>query len=123
MNPAVQTLYEKLGGKETIIAIVDEFTERMLNDDRINHHFIGANMDSIRKHQIAIFISFAQGGPIKYDGSGLRYAHAGLHITSEEYDIAIQHMRATLKQFNIEIAQIAKMEAFLRSIKPHIVNK
>jgi hemoglobin len=123
MNPAVQTLYEKLGGEETIVSIVEEFTERMLNDDRINHHFIGANMDLIRKHQIAIFMSFAQGGPLKYEGAGLRFAHAGLQITSDEYDIAIQHLKATLKKFNIAIAEIAKMEAFLRSIKPHIVNK
>ena len=34
-----KTLYERLGGKKSITAVVDEFVGRVAADTRINHYF------------------------------------------------------------------------------------
>lgn len=117
------TLYERIGGEKAIAAVINEFYNRMLQDDRVNHHFVGTNMERLRNHQITYFMSYALGGPKKYEGSTLRAAHAGLQISSEEYEIAIKHLNSSLRKYNVPIEDIAKIEAFLRSVKPHIINK
>ncbi|MFC7441364.1 group I truncated hemoglobin [Laceyella putida] len=117
------TLYERLGGEESIAAVISEFYDRMTQDDRVNHHFIGVNMEVLRRHQITYFMSYALGGPKHYEGNTLRKAHSGLNITSEEYEIAIKHLNSALRKFNVAIEDIARVEAFLRSVKPHIIYK
>ncbi|MBA4492969.1 group 1 truncated hemoglobin [Paenactinomyces guangxiensis] len=117
------TLYERLGGEQSIAAVINEFYNRMLKDDRVNHHFFGTNMERLRRHQITYFMSYALGGPKKYEGSTLRASHSGLQITSEEYEIAIKHLNSSLRKYNVPLDDIAKIEAFLRSVKPHIINK
>ncbi len=117
------TLYERLGGEQAIAAVITEFYNRMVQDDRVNHHFIGVNIEVLRRNQITYFMSYALGGYPQYEGSTLRQAHAGLNITSEEYEIAIKHLNSALRKFNVGLSEIAKIEAFLRSVKPHIINR
>ncbi|KPC74632.1 hypothetical protein ADL26_09295 [Thermoactinomyces vulgaris] len=117
------TLYERLGGEELITIVINEFYDRMLEDDRVNHHFIGVNMDVLKRHQVTYFMSYALGGPMHYEGNTLRKAHSGLNITSEEYEIAIKHLNSALRKNQIALEDIARIEAFLRSVKPHIINK
>ncbi|GAP98439.1 group I truncated hemoglobin [Leptolyngbya sp. NIES-2104] len=69
------TLYEKLGGKAAIEAAVDQFYQRVLDDDRISHFFTGVDMQKQRQHQKA-FLTYAFGGSSGYDGRMLREASA-----------------------------------------------
>jgi hemoglobin len=117
------TLYERLGGEQIIAAIINEWYNRLLQDDRVNHHFIGVNMEILRRHQITYFMSWTLGSPKRYEGNSLRQSHAGLNITSEEYEIAIKHLNDSLRKHNAALEDIARVEAFLRSIKPHIIHK
>jgi len=117
------TWYEKLGGERTISAVVKDFHERMLEDDRVNHHYIGVNMEHLSRHLTTFFMSYALEGPNPFEMSTLRQAHAGLNITSEEYEIAIKHLNASLRKHQVALEDIAKIEAFLRSIKPHIIHQ
>lgn len=118
-----ESLYNKIGGEQAIAAVISDFYHRMLSDERVNHHFIGINMESLRRHQITFFIGFALGGPRRYNGNNLRTAHSGLNVTTEEYEVAIKLLNQSLRKYNVEIEDIAKVEAFLRSVKPHIINK
>ena len=117
------TLYERLGGEQAITAVIAEFFNRMMQDDRVNHHFIGINIEELRQKQITNFMSYAISGTPLYDKAALREAHTGLNITSEEYEIAIKHLNSSLRKYNVGLGDIAKIEAFLRSVKPHIINK
>ncbi|MFC4075912.1 group I truncated hemoglobin [Salinithrix halophila] len=119
---AKPTLYDQLG-EEGIIAVVNEFYDRMIMDKRVSHYFIHADTDRLREHQIQYFISHVLGGPRQYDGINLRTAHNGLNITNEAYEVAIKHMNASLRKFNVSPDIQVKVEAFLRGIKPHIIKK
>jgi hemoglobin len=54
------TLYEKLGGKDAISAVLDNFYDRLLKDETVQHFFANTNMEKQRRHQ-ALFISYALG--------------------------------------------------------------
>src|SRR5262245_47938610 len=62
-----KSLYERLGGKEAISAVVDDFAGNVLADTRINKKF--AKSDPARLlANLKDFVCFATGGPSRYTG-------------------------------------------------------
>ncbi|GGE12995.1 group 1 truncated hemoglobin GlbN [Marinithermofilum abyssi] len=120
---AAETLYDKLGGEKGISAVVHEFYDRMIADEKVRHYFTYTDLEKLREHQITYFMSYALGGPHKYQGNTLRIAHKGLNISFEAYEIAIRHMNGALRKYNVPIDDRVTVEAFLRAVKPHIINK
>jgi hemoglobin len=89
------TLYERLGGREAIASVVEDFYDRMLDDDRVAGFFEDVDMARQRAHQTQ-FLSSVTGGPVEYDGREMREAHEGMGITDEDYDIVGGHLDASL---------------------------
>ncbi len=116
------SLYEKLGGKTAVAAVVNDFYDRMLADEELNYIFKGTDMEKLRAHQ-TLFISYALGGPQKFEGRTLRQSHTGLNISDEQYEKTIQHLNAALRGAGVPAEDCIKVEAFIRSVKPHIINK
>ncbi len=115
------SLYEKLDGRKVIGAVVEEFYNRMLADEQINYLFKDVDMDSLRKHQERLIL-YAFGGPVSHEHK-LRVAHKGLNITHEQFERAIKHLNAAMWKYKVHIDESAKVEAFFRSLKPHIVGQ
>ena len=67
-----KTLYDRLGGKKAITAVVDEFVGRVAADNRINSFFAATAADPQRlasfKMKLVDQICEASGGPCKYMG-------------------------------------------------------
>ena len=59
---AEPTLYERLGGRPAIEAVVDDFVARVAADERINKFFADADIPRLKKN-LADQISEAAGGP------------------------------------------------------------
>jgi hemoglobin len=103
-----QTLFEQLGGMETIRRVVASFYDKVTASPALVRHFQGANMMSLVEHQ-AIFVAGATGGPFGFDNATLWHSHARLDITREEFAEAVEHLRLTLEEFSVgadEVAQI-----------------
>ena len=77
-----KSLYERLGGKKAITAVVDEFVGRVAADNRINAFFAATASDSKRlaafKGKLVDQICEASGGPCKYKGKDMKTAHMGM---------------------------------------------
>ena len=71
---ADKSLYERLGGKKAITAVVDDFVGRVAADKRINGFFAGANVPRL-KMTLVDQICEATGGPCKYTGRDMKSAH------------------------------------------------
>jgi len=106
-----ETLYDRLGGEPAIGAVVEEFYDRVLADERVAHHFEDVDMAAQRSHQTK-FLSAVTGGPIQYEGEDMASAHAGLEITGEEFRIVATHLDEALRAFDVDEAdREAVMEA------------
>ena len=106
-----ETLYERLGGEPAIGAVVNEFYDRVLADDRVNHHFDDVDMADQRSHQTK-FLSAVTGGPLRYEGEEMATAHEELAITSAEYEAVATHLDEALRAFDVDDADRgAVMEA------------
>src|ERR1700751_4955974 len=75
-----KSLYDRLGGKKAIVAVVDEFVGRVAADSRINGYFKDTASDPMRlsafKMKLVDQICQASGGPCKYTGKSMKEAHA-----------------------------------------------
>lgn len=95
------TLYERLGGRDAISSVVDDFYDRMLDDERVAGFFEDVDMRAQRAHQTQ-FLSYATGGPVEYTGADMREAHEDLDITDEDYDIVGRHLDAALAAAGVD---------------------
>ncbi len=97
---AESTLYERLGGREGIRAVVDDFYDRLLADDDLGPFFADADVSTLRRTQTA-FLCEAAGGPETYDAAPVREAHLHVPFTPEHIERAVELLRVSLDEFDV----------------------
>jgi hemoglobin len=103
------SIYDQLGGKPSIDAAVDLFYEKVWADPMLADYFEGIDRSRLKSHQRA-FLTAALSGPGRYNGRGMREAHAGLGITDAAFYQVVAHLAATLTELGVDpntIGQIA----------------
>ena len=95
-----ETLYDRLGGREGIRTVVDDFYDRLLADEELGPLFEGADLESLRKTQTD-FLCEAAGGPETYDAAPVREAHLHVPFTPELIGRAIDHLYESLETFDV----------------------
>jgi len=94
------TLYDRLGGREGIRAVVDDFYDRLVADDDLGHFFADADVDSLRRTQTD-FLCEAAGGPETYDAAPVREAHLDVPFEPEDIQRAVEHLYESLDAFDV----------------------
>jgi len=97
---ADETLYERLGGREAIRAVVDDFYARLLADDELGPFFADTDMESLKEHQTD-YLCEAAGGPAEYTGPDIRAAHLHVPFTDALLDRSVEHLLASLDEFDV----------------------
>jgi hemoglobin len=67
------------------------------------------------------FLVASTGGPLYYAGRDMTLSHKGMRISENDWTIFLQHADATLKKFNVPMAEYDEVVAFLQSTKADIV--
>lgn len=116
------TLYEKLGGEHGIEQVVDDFYQRVLADDTVNHFFAHTDMEQQRRHQTA-FISYAVDGPNQYTGHSMERAHAGFNLQPKHFDSIVQHLREALAACGISAKEIKVVLGRVETLKQSVLYK
>lgn len=120
MAKTTTSIYEKIGGKASLDAVVDAFYKRVLADESLAPVFDGVDMQRQRNHQVA-FLAVALGGPNHYQGAGMKAAHDGRGITDNHFGAVAGHLQATLQWAGVGATEIEQIMAAAGSLKPDIV--
>jgi hemoglobin len=122
-----KTLYERLGGKKSITAVVDDFVGRVAGDSRINGFFKDTAADPKRlakfKKNLVDQICQASGGPCKYMGKDMKTAHAGMGITSADFNALVEDLVAALDKFKVGDKEKNELLGVLGPMKSDIVTR
>jgi hemoglobin len=119
---ADKSLYERLGGKEAITAVVDDFVARVAADKRINSSFAKANVPRL-KMMLVDQICEATGGPCKYTGRDMKTTHKGMGITNADFDALVGDLVASLDKFKVGEREKQELLAALGPMRKDIVEK
>ena len=95
-----ETLYERLDGQDAIGQVVDQFYDRVMADEQVAHYFDDVDMETQRAHQTQS-ISAVAGGPVDYSGEDMETAHDDLGITKPDFYVIVEHLDATLREFDV----------------------
>jgi hemoglobin len=109
-----------LGGINAITAVVENFRDRVAGDNRINQKFAKTDLGRLRKMLIDQ-VCEAAGGPCRYTGRSMKDAHAGMKVTSGEFDALVQDLVATLNQFKVGKKEQDEVLGVLGPLKTDIV--
>jgi hemoglobin len=124
---ANDSLYKSLGGKKAIVAVVDEFVGRVAGDSRINGYFKETASDPQRlaafKMKLVDQICEAAGGPCKYTGKSMKDAHAGMGISSADFNALVEDLVGALDKFHVKEPDKNALLGVLGPMKPAIVEK
>src|SRR5678816_2674864 len=100
-----KSLYDRLGGKAAVSAVVDEFVARVAADKRINAYFGSTASDPARlmafKGKLVDQICQASGGPCTYTGKDMKTAHVGMNIKDADFNALVEDLKASLDHFKV----------------------
>ena len=93
-------LYDRLGGREGIAAVVDDFYAQLVGDDELGTFFEGSDIQRLRETQTA-FLCEAAGGPETYDGPPIREAHLHVPFTPAHIERAVELLYRSLDEYGV----------------------
>lgn len=122
-----KSLYSRLGGKNSITAVVDEFVNNCATDTRINKFFAETAKDKKRlakfKTNLVNQICQASGGPCKYAGKDMKTAHKGMGITDADFGALVEDLVKALDKFKVGATEKNELLGALGPMKGDIVGQ
>ena len=127
------TLYERLGGVFAIAAVVDRFSDAIIDNPVAGRQSANPELRRWHTEQLdrlpglkfmrTLWVCDVTGGPFRYGGTrpghdvlGLEEAHRSLRITSDEFDAVAGELARALDAFNVPEAE---REAVLAAFAAH----
>jgi len=114
------SLYVRLGKKEAITAVVDEFIGRVAADARIKHRFFNTDIPKLKRLLVEL-VCMATGGPCKYTGQDMETSHAGMELVDEEFTALVEDLAGALDKFKVPAKEKGELLGALGPMQPQIV--
>jgi hemoglobin len=115
-----KSLYERLGGKQAITAVVEDFVGKVAADGRINTFFAKTDLPRLRR-LLVDQICAGSGGPCVYKGRSMKAAHRGLGIRDNHFGALVEDLKASLVKFGVPAREQGELLAILGPMKKDIV--
>jgi hemoglobin len=115
-----QSLYDRLGGKDALTAVVDDFVARCAGDDRINAKFAKTDIPRLKK-MLVDQVCEATGGPCTYTGRDMKETHTSMGVTKGEFDSLVEDLVATLDGFSVPKPEQQELLGLLAPMQGDIV--
>ncbi|HZJ55511.1 MAG TPA: group 1 truncated hemoglobin [Myxococcaceae bacterium] len=119
--PGASSLYERLGRRPGIDAVMHTFVGNIGRDKRINVRFLFVDMDVLQS-QLADQVCAASGGPCVYSGRPMKPLHAPMRVRAAEFDAMGEDMIAALKTHAVPERETKELLAIIASTRDDIVD-
>lgn len=117
---AARSLYDRLGGKDAITAVIDDFVANVAADKRINARFAKTDIPHF-KQMLVDQVCQATGGPCTYTGKSMRDAHQGMKITEAEFNALVDDLTQSLDKHGVPAQEKTELLTALGGMKGDIV--
>ena len=119
---AAESLYERLGGHERILALTTDIVRRHRENEPIKHLLEGVDDAKLAGH-VADFVAAGTGGDVVYKGRSLQASHADLHLTDADFLAAGGDIIAAMQAADYGQNEIDEIVCILVSLKDQVVFK
>lgn len=115
-----RSLYERLGGKPALTAVVNELWSVVAADARINRYFAKTKPEAFAG-QLVDFLCQASGGPCKYQGKDMKAAHTGMKLSEADFNALAEDTAAVLDKFKVPTQEKGEVMGMLGGLKGAVV--
>jgi len=119
---AMESLYNKYGGFETVSKVVHDFYDKLLVSDTFKPYFEDVDAQRVMDHQTKFFCDI-MGGPIAFKGRTLAQIHAGMNIADEAYEEMSGLLEETLEDHGLEGGDVNTIMMIVADVKDQIVGQ
>ena len=119
--PAGKSLYDRLGGKSSIPAVVDQFVANVAADTRINGLFATTDIRKLKGHLVDQ-VCMTTGGPCIYSGRDMKTTHAGMKISNGDFGAFVEDLVKALDMFKVPAQEKGELLGLLGPMKKDIVD-
>ncbi len=117
-----KSLYDRLGGKGAITAVVETFVGNVGGDKRINGYFASTDLAKLKMHLVNQ-ICEASGGPCTYTGRTMKQTHAGMGVHDAAFGALVEDLVAALDHHKVGKTEKDELLGVLGPMKSDIVEK
>src|SRR5437764_3810025 len=123
MSDGKKTLYERLGGYDSITAVVNDLLPRLPADPQLGRFWAHRGEDGVkREKQLLIdFLCSSAGGPVYYRGRHMLLCHRGMRISEGDWNVFLGHAGAALAKLRVPEPEQRDIVEFVQSLKQDIV--
>lgn len=115
-------LYQALGGKAGIQAVMDDFVPRLKADARIGSHFKDTNSKHLAE-QLTLQLCQLAGGPCQYEGPDMKSAHEHMDLRRADFNALVEQLQLSMAAKGIPFATQNRMLALLAPMHRDIVSQ
>ena len=120
-----RTIYEEIGGKETVEKAAHFLYVNILRDSRISPFFEHVDIEKQRQ-KMSAFLTYIFGGNSLYTGKSMRKAHKNAvnnGLNDDHVDAMIECVCATLRELKIDNNKIGAIVQTIEKHRDDVLNR
>lgn len=114
------SLYQQLGGKKAIKAVLYSMVSRLHRDDKLSELFFDVD-DNELKNNLQDFICQLSGGGCDYHGANMLDIHTEMFITKAEFDRFVSLFIYSMQDANVPFTAQNKLLAKLAALREQVI--
>lgn len=124
LTPAAHadTLFDDLGGLETITQFTNRLVDLTFEDPRTAHQFKHTKKDRLARLLVDQICDLS-GGPCKYKGVNMKKSHIKLGITEAEFNALVEQLQQAMDEAGVPFHAQNRLLALLAPMKRDIVER
>ena len=119
---AEATLYERIGGKQKVKAIVEDIWNNHSKNPIVKDRFAASDPEYVKGRVFEIFAAATGASNVKYTGKDMKAAHMGMNINEMEFNAVVDDVLAACEKHKVGQQERNEVLAILWSVRKDIVN-
>lgn len=115
--PKEPSLYQRLGGKDAVVSLVDNFIDNVVADKRINTHFRATGTLRLKQEWLQL-ICAASAGPCIYTEKDIGTSLiSNQNYSEQDFSVLLKNMRQTLSNTNLPVREKNEVLGIMVTLK------
>ncbi len=117
-----RSLYERIGGREKVKAIVEDIWNNHTKNPIVKDRFAASDPAYVKKRVFEIFAAATGATDVEYKGMDMKTAHKGMNINEMEFNAVVDDVLAACEMHKVGQQERNEVLAILWSARKDIVN-
>lgn len=119
-DPALRPVFDQFGGRDGLVALMDDFMALLLADPRTRDFFAESDQAAVKAHLVDQFCAILGGG-CNYTGRDMKTAHRGMGVDRAAFNALVEDLQVAMDRrgipFRAQNKLLAKLAPMHREVE------